>query len=164
MKMSLARALKEKNRLIGEMNRLWTLVIQNNQVVVQIPLKKDETFVAPDDSVILAKMTVDVKDLYKQYIAAKERLLKVKAAITRANAGAAETLVKLAEAKSALARINQISVGQANDRPYSEYVQCVRFALDNKWHLDEVKRLTDEVNALQDEIDEYNAKTSIELD
>jgi len=54
MKMSISRALKERKRIIGEMNTLWNRISQNNLVQKNIKLV-DGKFIQPSKEE-LAKM------------------------------------------------------------------------------------------------------------
>ena len=65
MKMSIARALKERKRIIGEMNTLWDRICQNNLVQKNIKLV-DGKFDKPSKEELAALRKQDPKALIKE--------------------------------------------------------------------------------------------------
>ena len=170
MKMTLARALKEKNRMVGELNRLYNLICRHNGFSFDVQFKPDAEI--PDTisrEEALKRADYDAKALCDEYLKLEERFIKLKIAINLANAGAAETLIRLAEAKSHLVKLDQINGGSNTVRKYEPGDGKPKSATYTIWAFtqkdldDKRKRYTDLVNKYQDDIDEFNAKTSIEI-
>lgn len=170
MRVTLARALKEKNRLIGEINRIRSIFNDHNLVrkVVTVSEGSNTSEISKDYAAVIAAQergTTDPLSLFRAYESMKERLVEIKTAITKANAGAAELLVSLTEAKSALSEIGSFHTGRTTIEPYGGERNMLinHYALDTEFFLETQKAYSDRVNTLQDEIDEYNAKTFVEI-
>lgn len=165
MKMSIARALKEKNRLVGRINQVRSLLSSENVKIFTVSVGEGER---PDYDAMRkeceAKRRVDVAALEMEWKALKERLAELKIAIQKANAGAIDVLVRLQEAKSHLAEIDQIQYGEndVSDMGCGRYRVCSA-VFGQEYQLSEKKKYGDLVNELQDRIDEYNASTQVEI-
>jgi hypothetical protein len=151
MNVNLAKALKVKNRLAGELTRLRNVLKRENSRRNDNPSKID-----PKE--------VDVS--IKQIIA---KLVATKSAITRANIDIYSTLVKLEEAKSEISYLQTLPVKEGvektaigyNTREVIEYnwtAYLNQSSVDNR-----VKDLQTQADELQDEVDSYNATHSVEI-
>lgn len=147
--MKLAKALKEKNRLAGEINRLRTLIDRENSRNVKSSSK------------------VDVSKLWDEMITATDRLIALKTAIFKANAGIYEKIVRMAELKGKASWITTIPTN--NEKTEENYGSGNIIVTEFKaWLTREdidkmTKTLQDEISKLQDELDEYNATACIEI-
>ncbi len=144
---SLAQALKHKNRLTKEVRQLSELVNQWNSVIVG------------------SQRAVDVPASFQELKSKIEALARLKAAIQNANAPIQEKIFLLAELKglhAALARLNTA----AGPAPigYSGEVTEYEAALSGAHVLEEQRRITKDMNRLQDEIDTFNALTKVEVE
>jgi len=165
MKMSIARALKEKNRLVGKINQVRNLLNAENVKTFSVQVKDGEQY---DEEKLIAacdgKRKVDVKALEVEWKTLEEKLIQLKVAIQKANSGAIETLVRLQEAKSHLTQINEIRYGENEvSENYNGRVTGISAALGQEYELAEKTKYTNLVNELQDKIDEYNATTQVEV-
>lgn len=160
--MKLAKALKEKNRIAGEINRLKTLISRENSRDVK------------------SSSTVDVSSLWIDLLNTTEKLIKVKTEIFKANVGIYDKIVRMAELKGRSSWLSTISTNNEKiENPYgtnimvTEYKACMALNqnvnildLVRQFKLEDVDRMTkdlqDEIAKLQDEIDEYNATVSID--
>ncbi len=91
----------------------------------------------------------------------------IKAAVTKANAGIATELAELAETKSMITQLKSINVveGKQRESGYSGASEYEMEAAISKAELyRELELLQDRANMLQDKIDEFNAKTSVEVE
>jgi hypothetical protein len=147
--MNLAQALKQKNRLAGELNRQQQILQRENA--------------RRSDSV----STVDRNAVLQRIITISVELGELKAKIAKANVGIYHALERMAEFKS------QISFFQGLNKQVGEEVSFI--GRDNeklvyKWDslitqekCDEmVADLQEKINELQDEVDRYNAITEIQ--
>ncbi len=146
---TLAQALKEKNRLTGEIRRLWGLFKQENSC--------QETHTR---SIDVAKTLQTIE----HYTA---KLIELKTKIGKENAGNLQNMYRLEEAKNRMAKLNETNGNEDGEREYTHdtchYVK--RTAVFNEEKLLEMKRkLQIECNALQDKLDAYNALHKIEFD
>lgn len=152
MKVKLARALKEKNRLVGEVNRLKKLFERENSRL--------------DDS----KSTIDRQKVWDDLTAATNKLVQIKASIFLANAGIYEKIIRMGELKALAQWITcvpnsedsqQVPVRGENGIVYKE-VKRSSF-LNQERTDDKVVETQNEIAALQDEIDEFNATVTVEI-
>ena len=150
MKIKLAQALKEKNRIASEIQRLWGLITRENS-------KRED--LTP---------LIDVAKTYEQVQLYTEKLIELKTKIGLANAGILERIYRMEECKSKLSRLammdtdDSTEIQRLTDTQYRELKLNVVF--DKIQVLAMREELQQECNCLQDELDEYNATTTIEFD
>ena len=147
--MNLAQALKQKNRLAGELVRQQQILQRENA------RRSDST------------STVDCDIVYQKVIGISEELGEIKGRITQANVNIYPALERMAELKSRITftqglpkREGEEIVPLHGDREPLKYV----------WHsfitqekCDElVAEIQEQINDLQDEVDAYNATTEVE--
>ena len=150
MKSRLAQALKEKNRLASEVERLWGLIIRENS-------KREDMTPAID----VAK-TFELVQLYT------EKLIELKTKIGQANAGNLERIYRMDECKSRLRKLDMVNtddstdIQRLTDTQYRELKRNVVFSKTQILAMREELQL--ECNRLQDEMDEFNAKTTIDFE
>ena len=148
--MKLAKALKEKNRLVGEVNRLKGLIMRDNSLETKYLEGKNRT-----------KQWLD-------YTAAVEALVAIKTAIFKANTGIYRTIVLMSEKKAELGWITSLNTTNGvQETPnyrgegvikteYSAYI--TQDGIDTR-----IVELQKEIARLQDELDEFNATVTIEI-
>jgi len=152
-KINLSRALKMKNRLVGDINRLKGIIIRDNS------------------STVIRQSGEDIKALYDELGKKIETLGKLKASISIANAnsGVYEKLTAMEELKSLLGFIETLPTkhgkyeeahGYNRDKVIVEYVASIRQSDVDQVTCD----LQNKINELQDGVDDLNAKTLIEID
>lgn len=145
--MKLAKALKEKNRLVGEINRLRNIIARENSRESRNTSKVDVATVS--------------KDLDK----AMASLAAIKTAIAKANVGIYEAIETMAEKKSHIQWLSGLNTqdGIVEQPGYGGTIIKQEFkAFLKKEDIDSItKQYQDEIAALQDQIDEYNATNSI---
>ena len=150
--MNIAKALKVKNRLIGELKSLRERFASVN------------AYIDNDGS------TVDRGAIFKSIGQTQERLIALKSALAYASANIAHKLVEIAETKSELEFFKHLYILEGFTSSYefdADGKQIMKQIL-RKNHVDEntrqeiMKSLTDKIANLQDEIDDYNAMTIID--
>ena len=146
---TLAQALKEKNRLAGELSRLWGLFQHENSCL------ENHT-----RSIDVAKTLQTIE----HYTA---KLVELKTKIGTANAGNLRNMYLLEEAKNRMAKLNETNGNEDDERLYVHnegFTWVKRTAVFNEAKLLEMKRrLQIECNSLQDKLDAYNALHKIEF-
>jgi hypothetical protein len=153
MNITIAKALKEKNRIAGRIAKLQGQVVKHNRY------KKDSVREFSSKELL---MTLQVEWAY---------LIDIKSKIAKANAGISDKLVQLTEAKAELSFWNSISNTGPSEEVVSEskyiggtYVSvdtvmiCDVSSKDVQTNINRVQKLIED---LQDEIDDYNARTKI---
>ena len=145
MKTTLARALKEKNRIAAKLREAQLMVQRHNRKVKGSP------------------RSVAVAEWAERSERLSARLVAVKTAIARANGGIIDAIVELQETKSMIAFFYRVQTRDdlepQRDGTYTEY----DVALDETAILAKTDALQCRANALQDRIDEYNACHMVEL-
>ncbi|MBQ4314991.1 MAG: hypothetical protein IJC21_06090 [Lentisphaeria bacterium] len=148
MLITLAQALKEKNRLAGEISKLWLLVQHQNACW------ENRT------------RSIDVNKTMQTINEYTQKLIELKTKIGRANDGNLANIYALDEYKSQLCKFGNIDtdeevryLGENEDRMLTK--TCVITSCEV---LDIQKRLQIKCNLLQDKIDSYNATHKIEFD
>ena len=147
MKMSIARALKEKNRLAKEIERLWSAVQSENSCL--------ETH----------KRTVDVKNALETIKLYGTKLVELKTKIGNAYRGEMFRKIHLLdETKNRLAKLSNTNGSEDFEESYRG-TKITRTAVFNEEMLLAMQRkLQGEANRLQDEIDAFNANKKIDFE
>jgi hypothetical protein len=154
-KVTIAKALNVKNRILGEKNRLMGLISQNASRLEVV------------------KTNYDVKELWSQYEASVAKLIAVKSAIAKANVNIYDKIYRISELKSKSAQINNLST---DETPYQEVQQnrvtgeITRGPILNRVVLftdktlaEHLKAIETEIASLHDEVTAYNYNTTIEI-
>jgi hypothetical protein len=146
--MKLNKALKIKNRKAGEINRLRSLIQRENS-------KKVQNYNG-----------VKVANLANLYHNEMSELISLKAKIQKATAPIAEKLIELSELKGEIVFYQSLNTKSGiverdnwdNDKVVTEEWKAYfdQDAVDDNLRIIQIK-----IENLQDEIDEYNASTSI---
>ena len=147
MKLSIAKCLKLKNRLLGRLSKVQDDIETYNSVL----------------SEQLGK--VDVPDLTKKRDEIAECIIVLKTNIMRANSEIQGDLIRMGELKAKAAWIKEIPVRDGKERHSYQNTEVIWVAALKKENIDEEsKRLEVAIDLLQDKIDEYNYTTRIEVD
>jgi hypothetical protein len=145
--MNIAKALKTKNRIAGELARTKAIFARENSYRASEPPKSSP-------SLLLEK----IKTLQNE-------LIETKTKIALASAPISEKLAKMGELKAFMAWLTEL--------PIREGIQRERYPLDKTepevWEAfvghaerdQDVSNLQKQINDLQDEIDDFNAKTQV---
>ncbi len=148
--MNLAKALKLKNSLAGELNRLQHILTRENS--------------RRSDNV----SKVNRQEVWDQILATSDRLGLVKAKIAEANVPIYVNLERMAELKSRIAFLNRLETREGEEALFyggSDPAKVVYQwdAFINREQLDGmVSMLQKQIEEMQDEVDEYNNKTHID--
>lgn len=143
---SLSKALKIKNRIAKEIKDLQTIISQNNS------------------SVVGNKASFDIKESYDELLTLKNKLGELKMKINIANSGIVGKMVEINELKSHIVFLRTIdtSEGMTNISRYETNLVEKTAVFDALFIRNEVKNTQTKIDSLQDEIDKYNATTTIE--
>jgi hypothetical protein len=142
---SLAKALKLKNRLAGRVTQLTQDVKNYNS--------REE-----------GSEVLDVVQRYAERIEVVGRLVELKTAITRANQPVQRTIYTLAERKAQMTLLNELNTNHGAVTHYHH--ATVRYVAQlRKEQVDQEKRRLElEIDALQEELDRFNQATLIEVE
>ncbi len=148
-RVTVARALKEKNRVAGRLAKALNLVSRENSQDSNVP------------------RGVDVDATYAQAKELRKRLVETKTAIALANQPIVGKIIELEEIKSEISYLNGLDVkeGVFVSNSYNSTVTNEYSAVIKKQQvLEEVERLQSRADRLQDELDEFNALTKVEIE
>ncbi|MBQ9337965.1 MAG: hypothetical protein IJS14_11790 [Lentisphaeria bacterium] len=147
-KITLVRAFKERTRIVRQMQKAIQLLKEENSVIEG------------------GVRSIEIRQTYAEYTRLCAKLIELKKAISRANAGIVDRLVELAEIKGICQQINYIPVKEGKQEARYEESESQVFVADLKKAEIAAEReaLHARMDALQDEIDEFNARTLIEFE
>jgi len=152
--MNIAQGLKEKNRIAGRIAKLQTDIFKYNCYKSDKPA------------------TLDAEELYQKLLTEKATLVNLKGKIAKANAGIADKLAELAEAKDMVVFASRLEnnsgvsgyheqVRDYNTNTMGESSYTIEYSIDSHRVHGMAEFYTERVETLQDEIDNYNATTQI---
>ena len=144
--MKLAKALKEKNRLVGEVNRLKTLFARENSRNVK------------------ASSKIDAEKVWNEMVEASHKLIVIKAAIFKANTGIYEKIVRMGELKALAVWLPTVDTN--NEKVENSYGTIATVTEHKAWMTQEgvdnqIVAFQKEIAELQDAVDEYNATIEV---
>ena len=142
---SIARALKEKSRIARQIHTLTDVTNHENS------LAEGST------------RSVDLKETFAQVKALTEQLIGLKAAIAKGNQGAIDKIVELGEVKSIIGFLNRLDTSEAFQDSYSKHVK-LDAAIRKADVLLEVDAYQRRANAIQDELDDFNASHFVDIE
>ena len=164
MKMSIARALKERKRLIGEMNTVRQRINSSNTVQIMVRADKDGAFKLPSKDEFAMKRRLCPTKLMDEWYALRDKLVALKVALHSANSGVAEKLALLSEFKAELQEIETMHGYESGIEDVNDtFKRVTDVAFDNTWRISRADELRRGINELQDSIDEYNATHYVDV-
>ena len=148
-RVTIARALKEKNRVAGRLAKARELVGRENSKDKNVP------------------RGIDVSETYTLAKTLRDRLVSIKRAIAEANSPIVSKIIELDEVKSEISYLNGLDVkeGKFVSTSYGTRIETeLEAVIRQPQVLDEVTALQARADRLQDELDEFNATTKIEIE
>ena len=147
MLITLSQALKEKNRIVGEISKLWALVNRENSCWE------------------IHKRSISVIETMKTINCYTEKLIELKTKIGKANEGNLQNMYALDEYKSQISKLDNLDTSEdIRYRGINDDIMEVRSAeITAADVIEQVKQLQLKCNQLQDAIDAYNATHKIEF-
>ena len=146
MKMSIARALREKNRLNDEIDRLWKIFQDENSCL--------ETH----------KRTADVNQILKTIEQYSAKLVELRTKIGNANSSDHIRHIHLLdETKNRLAKLSATDGSENPEERYERKIERTAVFKAEKLN-DMMRQLRREADELQDRMDAHNAKVQIDFE
>ena len=147
--MNLAQALKQKNRLAGEL-------VRQQQILQRENARRSDSVSSVDRDVV-----------YQKILGISDDLGELKGKITQANVNIYPALERMAELKARIAFIQGLQKREGEEVVFvgrdQEQVKYQWDSYINQETCDEtVADLQEQINDLQDEVDAYNATTEVE--
>jgi uncharacterized protein YfbU (UPF0304 family) len=145
-KITLRKALRLKNNLVGEMKKMKEIISNKNSLKETTPRRED--IVACMDAINVIR----------------GKLIELKSKIAIANTAIYAKIYEVEELKSHIAYLNSVSTTEGYVTDYGESEKVKVNAAFNSADIGQmVKTFESRIEFLNDEIDEYNGKTYIEV-
>lgn len=145
--MNIAKALKQKNRLVQSIQTQKEIISRENS------RRNDNT------------STIDVAKEYETLRKLVSELCALKAKISAASVPIVEKIVKLQEAKLLISHLKSLNTRNGPENVAYGQSTVVNYTwtafITNERRDDEIKSLETQIQLLQDEVDEFNALTHI---
>lgn len=149
MQIKLYKAIKLKAKLIGELKNIGFSITQENTIVVG------------------NTRNYDVKELIAKYDDKMNCLVKVKNAIHLANNNIYSKICLLSEYKLKAANFKRMDCKNGPNTDFKSYREEIITEFDSEIIIPDrdalVKELESKITILQDELDEYNYTTTVEI-
>jgi peptidoglycan hydrolase CwlO-like protein len=144
---SLAKALKLKNRLAGRLSEYESLCTQNNSLIRE-QYNSD-----------------NVGEIFRDRNNLKNSLTNLKLKISSVNGFVYSKIQEISELKSDISFYKSLPTSSGVQKHYSSVTEIVYCCHLNKQAImKKVAELEKQIDTLQDQIDEYNVTTKIEID
>jgi hypothetical protein len=148
MKVTLARALKERARIAGKLARNFAIINRENS-----DLKGNVR-------------EFDLRALFAENMELHRKIIQIKQIIAQANVNIVNKMVEMAELKSLIAKLRDINTS-AGIKIRNTYNGEVREVWEVVFSTSELTNMANElekkVEQLQDEIDEFNALNKVNI-
>lgn len=148
--LTIAKALKRKNKLSGEIKQLQLLIHQENRI--------------NDSKIRNINILEEEIELNKKIT----ELISIKSAITRANKDIVSKIYSLSEFKSLIKFYQQLPVEKGFESETVGYnnIEKVKYTviIDKREVLLKTKELQNKIDMLQEELDRFNFTTNISYD
>ena len=146
MKVTLARALKERSRIAGKLKRNFAIINKENSVI----RGNERSF--------------DLRAIYAECLELYRKLIEIKQIIATANAPIVGKLVEMDEVKSLIAQLRSIdtTVGYVN-QGYGQSNDYMGVVFSASEMTAEADKLQERAEQLQDELDAFNALTKVDI-
>lgn len=143
---SISRALKLKNRVVKELSRLDSLIVEFNSTQEE-------------------NREYDVRQLYPQRMGLAEKLVGLKTAISKSNTAIQQEIFELAECKAMISVLNRVNTRHGPAYEGYQGTRIMYIAQYRKEEIDaEVRRIEQEIDRIQDVLDSHNHRVKINVD
>ena len=142
--MTIAQALKEKNKKIAGIQKIWEKIHRYNSVQEG------------------AERPYSTKDLYLQAERELANLVELKTRIHSASAPVRSLVFELSELKALVQRVRSVSTANGTWREKYENITTIMNAeLDILWQDDKVEKIENRIDSIQEKLDTFNHTTEI---
>ena len=143
--MTLAKAMKKKNRVTQKISNLQQEIQRENSVRADDPRK------------------IKVEELFEELGKKVDELIKLKIAIFVASINMRENILRLSELKSKIVFLQLIDTTEGKTSGYGEESVEYTAVYDKLFVKEQVELCEQEIDDIQDELDKFNHITSIEI-
>lgn len=143
--MTLAKALKKKNRMAQKISNLQQEIQRENSVQIDDPRK------------------IKVDDLMEELKEEVNQLIKLKIAIFIASAQMRENILRMSELKSRIVFLLGMSTKEGKISDYGDVPIEYKVIFDKIFVKEQVLKCEEEIDDIQDELDKFNHTTVIDI-
>lgn len=145
--MTLAKALKKKNRLAQKISKLQIEIQKENSAQIDDPRK------------------IKVDDLFMELGEAVKQIIKLKIAIFTSSIDMRENILTLSELKSKIIFLQGIDTKEGKIAEYGYGDTPIEYTAvyDKVFVREQVKLCEEKIDDIQDELDKFNHNTEIEV-
>jgi len=138
--MTIAQALKEKNKKVAKLSRIWTKLSSYNSILEG------------------SERPYSIDDLWNQYNAEIESLVDIKAKIHVASAPVRKNIFMLSELKSKITNIKSLNTtnGITNDRFHREEKTQMVAHFKIEWKDSAIEKIEAAIDSIQESLDAFN--------
>lgn len=142
--MTIAQALKDKNKKVANIQKLWQRIRSYNSIAEG------------------SERPYDIEETYKAVRNEIDALTDLKTRIHLASAPVRSDIFRLAELKSAIQNVKSITTtrGQYRDR-YSDTTVVQTAVLGVEWQDAEIEKIEAEIEKIQESLDRFNHSTNV---
>lgn len=142
--MTIAQALKQKNKLISEIQKIWQKIYKYNSIHEG------------------SERPYSTAKLWNEYLEKSLELVDLKTKIHEASSPVRSKIFKLSELKTSVEKVKNITTdsGVSYDRYHSNQL-VLTTELDVLWKDTQIDHLEKEIDLLQEELDKFNHLTQI---
>lgn len=146
-KVSIARALKEKNRVAGRLKKALEEIKKENSKLAWLP------------------RGINVEETFEHTKALRQRLIEIKSAIAIANQKIVTKIIELGEVKSQINFLNDLETKEGVfSTHYRDSQEEYSAIITRGQALKEMEHLQKHADRLQDDLDNFNATTTVEIE
>jgi DNA repair ATPase RecN len=139
MSMTIAQALKEKNKKVANIQKLWVKIDRYNSVQEG------------------AERPYDITDLFTQVETEITELVKLKAKIHSVSEPIRESIFELSELKNLVQRVKSVDTTNGISRNRFDSTSSLMSAvLDIKWQDEKIESLEAQIEKIQERLDKFN--------
>ena len=142
--MTIAQALKEKNKKVSKIQKLWSRISQHNS------------------SIEGAEKPYDLEATWEDYNAEVTSLIELKTKIHNASAPVRDQIFTLSELKTKINNVRSLNTtnGRFRDR-YADDSLEMEAHFDIKWKDSQMDLIEGQLDAIQEKLDHFNNTTQI---
>lgn len=141
--MNLTKALKQKKKLLANINTLYNKVVQYNLVEIGEP------------------STYNAKEAFDSYLSTIESLITLKTKIHLANAPIYGDIFKLSELKALVTNLKRLNTKDGKIKGYNQEVTIMVAAINTLTRDKMIEDYEAEIDEIQEKIESFNAITKI---
>jgi len=141
--MTIAKALKEKNKLTTRLSKLWQKIYSHNSAIVG------------------SEKPYDLDDVWAQIQDTMQKIVDLKTRIHNASSPVRDKIFLLSELKTHATHLSTINTSKGKTRSYGTEPDQIEAHFDIVWKDQQIELTEAQIEATQEELDRFNHTTLI---